>query len=233
MTAADAQVPRPSGEAAALVPVAEPAAVRGAGVAPEPARAQPQPATPGAGESATRGRKICPGCHRFNAAAAGFCSDCGVALPATSTVPLFGGPAGFWIRVVASLIDAVVTVGVLAFLADRLGFPEVDLERMAPMDALLRSLPEFALNITITSLYAMIMVGAWGGTVGKLVLGLRIVRHSDGGKVPYGLALGHSLAGFVSAIPLCLGYLWVALSPSKRGWHDYLCDTRVVYLKPE
>lgn len=156
-----------------------------------------------------------------------------MALPATSTVPLFGGPAGFWIRVVASLIDAVVTVGVLAFLADRLGFPEVDLERMAPMDALLRSLPEFALNITITSLYAMIMVGAWGGTVGKLVLGLRIVRHSDGGKVPYGLALGRSLAGFVSAIPLCLGYLWVALSPSKRGWHDYLCDTRVVYLKPE
>ena len=95
-----------------------------------------------------------------------------MALPATSTVPLFGGPAGFWIRVVASLIDAVVTVGVLAFLADRLGFPEVDLERMAPMDALLRSLPEFALNITITSLYAMIMVGAWGGTVGKLVLSL-------------------------------------------------------------
>ncbi|MCA9638445.1 MAG: RDD family protein, partial [Myxococcales bacterium] len=67
----------------------------------------------------------------------------------------------------------------------------------------------------------------------KLVLGLRVVRFSDGGKVPYGLALGRSLAELISLLPPRLGFLWVGLTPSKRAWHDYLCDTRVVHAKPE
>lgn len=180
-----------------------------------------------------RGRKICPGCHRFNPATAAFCAECGVSLPQASTVPLFGGPAGFWIRFGAFVIDGVLMTGVLMFLGDRLGFPEVDYERLPLAEALLRDLPAIALNIGIACLYAMILIGTWGGTLGKLILGLRVVRHSDGGKVPYGLALGRSLAEYMSLIPLGLGYLWVALSPAKRAWHDYLCDTRVVHARAD
>lgn len=183
--------------------------------------------------SGVRGRKICPGCHRFNAAAAAFCADCGVALPKDAAVPLFGGPAGFWIRVVAFTIDGVLLFGAHTLAAARLGLKEVDYDRLPLAEALVRDLPSIALYTALACTYAMIMVGTWGGTLGKLMLGLRIVRHSDGGKVPYGLALGRSLAEYVSALVFGLGYFWVGLSPSKRGWHDYLCDTRVVYAKPE
>ena len=98
---------------------------------------------------------------------------------------------------------------------------------------MVESIPGIVVDFTTGLLYAMVFVGAWAGTVGKLVLGLRVVRFSDGGRVAYGLALGRSLAQVISMIPLGFGYFWVALTPSKRGWHDYLCDTRVVHVKPE
>ena len=146
-------------------------------------------------------------------------------------MPLFGGPAGFWIRLVAFIIDAIVLALVQALLADRLGISAGDIDHLPWQEGLLRILPELVFGSALTAVYAMIMVGTWGGTLGKLIFGLRVVRHSDGGKVPYGLALGRSLAEFMSLIPIGLGYVWIALSPSKRGWHDYLCDTRVVYAK--
>ncbi len=144
---------------------------------------------------------------------------------------MFGGPAGFGIRLVAFIIDGVLLAVVQTLLADRLGISVDNIERLPWQEGLLRILPELLFRGAITSVYAMIMIGTWGGTLGKLILGLRVVRHSDGGKVPYGLALCRSLAEYMSLIPIGLGYLWIALSPSKRGWHDYLCDTRVVYAK--
>jgi uncharacterized RDD family membrane protein YckC len=211
--------------AASVEPPPEPSAVRaaqGPQDAPRPAAAAP------------RGRKICPGCHRFNPATAKFCTDCGVTLPLDSAVPVFGGPAGFWIRLVAAFIDNLLLSGVQVALDDRMGVPSsAALDRMPLEQALLAVVPAMLLGLAIFCLYEMIMVGTWGGTAGKLMLGLRIVRHSDGGKVPYGLALGRSLAAIISFIPFGLGYLWIALSPSKRGWHDYLCDTRVVRARAE
>ncbi|MEZ4449003.1 MAG: RDD family protein [Nannocystaceae bacterium] len=193
--------------------------------APEPAAAEANPTI--------RGRKICPGCHTFNAATSHFCADCGVALPKEATVPTFGGPAGFWIRLVAFIIDVVLLALIDALLSDRLGLPNPDPERLEPVPFLIEAIPSLALSLVTTSLYAMILVGTWGGTVGKLILGLRVVRYSDGGRVPYGLALGRSLAQLISGLFLLLGYLWIALTPSKRGWHDYLCDTRVVRVRPQ
>lgn len=212
----------------------EPEVVTRAGLAPPTVEPPPGSTAAALGDPvAARGRKICPGCHRFNPANAVFCADCGVGLPKNSAVPLFGGPAGFWIRLVAFVIDGLLIAGVELLLFSRLGLPEVDYDRLPFAEALLQDAPGLALGSAITCLYAMIMVGAWGGTAGKLMLGLRIVRNSDGSKVPYGLALGRSLAEFASMIPVCLGYIWIALSPSKRAWHDYLCDTRVVYARAE
>lgn len=196
---------------------------------PPPTLTQPSQASP----PQERGRKICPGCHSFNAATSSFCADCGVTLPREASTPTFGGPAGFWIRLVAFVLDGVLLVIVDMILSDRLGLPDPDPERMEFTRFLVESIPAILVSLAVSSVYAMLMVGTWGGTVGKLVLGLRVVRFSDGGRVPYGLALGRSLAELVSMLFVGLGYLWIALTPSKRGWHDYLCDTRVVRARPE
>ena len=32
----------------------------------------------------------------------------------------------------------------------------------------------------------------------------------------------------ISAIALCLGFLWIAWDREKQGWHDKIADTHVV-----
>ena len=210
-----------------------PSAGAGSGIGSPPGNAASTPAAAQSHESSSSGRRICPGCHILNPAEAAYCAECGVLLPMDSTVPIFGRPAGFWIRALAGLIDAAILVAISVILAERLGLPDPDFDRIPIERALVESIPGVLLDLATAGLYTMLFVGTWGGTIGKLLLGLRIVRFSDGAKVPYGLALGRSFAELLSFLPLGLGYLWIGLNPSKRGWHDYLCDTRVVHAKPE
>ncbi len=129
------------------------------------------------------------------------------------------------------MIDGLLLLGVSIVLAERLGLPNPDPEMMSAERFFIEAAPGLVLDVAVWLVYGMIFIGTWGGTIGKLVLGLRVVRFSDGARVPYGLALGRNLAEFVSLLPVGLGYLWIGLTPSKRGWHDYLCDTRVVHAK--
>lgn len=186
----------------------------------------PAPATGRAGA-----RKVCAGCTKPNAPAAVFCHSCGAKLPVEATVPAFGEAAGFWIRVLASVIDAAVLWGVTELLESRLGLPQEAPSHATTQQEIAFILPLLLLWQTTAMLYETVFVGTWSGTIGKLVLGLRVIR-SDGKKPTYGLSFMRWVGSFFSLLPLGLGYLWVAMSPSKRAWHDYLCDTRVVYKKP-
>jgi uncharacterized RDD family membrane protein YckC len=66
----------------------------------------------------------------------------------------------------------------------------------------------------------------WGQTIGKMIFGLRVVR-TDGQPLSFPRALARALGYILSAIPFFLGFLWVALTPGKRSWHDALTDTMV------
>jgi uncharacterized RDD family membrane protein YckC len=74
-------------------------------------------------------------------------------------------------------------------------------------------------------------VGLWalvGATIGKGLLGLRVVR-ADG----YPPTIGRSLIRFIgyglSAIVFFLGYIWVLFDNEHRAWHDDLAGTWVIY----
>lgn len=177
---------------------------------------------------AAAARRICKGCSKLNDVAAQFCLRCGTKLPAETTLPAFGEPAGFWIRVLAALIDGVLLAAVGWLIDERLGLPHGVSDTVQSAEVLNASLLALSIDVALGAVYASIMVGAWGATVGKMVCGLRIVR-GDGGRVTYGVGLTRNFAQLVSLLPAGLGFIWVALSPSKLGWHDYLCDTRVVY----
>ena len=176
-------------------------------------------------------RKVCAGCNKINDASAQFCLHCGTRLPAAASVPAFGEPAGFWIRALAVILDGIILMAVGWLVEERLGLPHDVPDNLAPAETFARMLPGLLLDTALSTVYLTVMVGAWGASIGKMVCGLKIVR-GDGGRVTYGISLTRSFAELVSLIPLGLGYLWVALAPSKRAWHDYLCDTRVVYKRP-
>ena len=77
-------------------------------------------------------------------------------------------------------------------------------------------------------------IGFWlmaGQTLGKRVMGLRIVR-TDGERLRLGNALRREIGYVISSI-LFLGFLWILFDNQRQGFHDKLAGTFVVYSWPE
>ncbi len=67
-----------------------------------------------------------------------------------------------------------------------------------------------------------------GATVGKLVMGLRVVGPS-GSRVGFWRSLRRVIGYFISAFTLGLGFLWVIVNKRRHSWADKLAGTSVVY----
>jgi len=67
-----------------------------------------------------------------------------------------------------------------------------------------------------------------GQTLGKKVVGIRVVDIAGAGPIGYGRATVRYLGRFVSAIPLGLGYLWMLWDDQKQTWHDKFARSMVV-----
>jgi uncharacterized RDD family membrane protein YckC len=67
-----------------------------------------------------------------------------------------------------------------------------------------------------------------GATPGKLAAGIRIVDARTGGPAPLGRLALRLLCYLVSALPLYLGFLWIAVDRRKQGWHDKIARTLVI-----
>ena len=179
----------------------------------------------------------CPRCQKANEAGSVYCANCG--LPLDEGAPAqairqsppgaylaawdLGRPAGFWIRFVAWLIDSVVLALATALLVAIL-FQENYLGALD--DSEIWTVGD-TLSVFLGIVYSVAMVAAYSGTLGKLLLGMRIVR-TDGSRVGLSTAIFRFFAGFVSVLTLGIGYLMVAFRHDKRALHDVICGTVVI-----
>jgi uncharacterized RDD family membrane protein YckC len=135
-------------------------------------------------------------------------------LSAAKAPPRF---AGFWIRLLAYVIDVII-VNVLDFL------PVAALQSTTGSQAV-----GILVAIVVWTIYSVAFTaGGWQATLGKRICGIHVISE-DGGRVGVGLALGRYFAYFVSSIVLGLGFLMIGWTDQKRGLHDMICGTRVVY----
>ncbi len=136
--------------------------------------------------------------------------------------------AGFWIRVVAKLVDSAVLWAAgfaLTFVVAPLLYGRVP---DTPSPFLDDRPPLLLLQLAVAAAYNTAFVGRYGATPGKMAAGLRIVSPA-GGAVTYGTALCRYFAEILSSVILGIGYLMVAFDIEKRGLHDRICRTRVVF----
>ena len=68
-----------------------------------------------------------------------------------------------------------------------------------------------------------------GATPGMAILGLRVVRDSDGGPISGGQAVLRLIGYWVSGVVFYIGYIWIFVDDRKRGWHDLIAGTVVVH----
>jgi uncharacterized RDD family membrane protein YckC len=151
--------------------------------------------------------------------------------------------AGFWIRFVARLIDGVLLIIVSTIISIPLtlvmggaaitgfGPGSNPAAAVAALPAIFAAIAIRSLiNMAIAVTYEAYFVSTRGGTLGKLALGLKIIR-ADGSPVPVGLAVGRYFAQILSSLILFIGYIMAGFDPEKRALHDRICDTRVIYSK--
>ncbi len=76
--------------------------------------------------------------------------------------------------------------------------------------------------------YFIFLTTAGGQTIGKYVMGVRIVR-VDGRQMSYVKAFVRYVGYFVSIATLGIGFLWVVIDVQRRALHDHMAGTCVIY----
>jgi uncharacterized RDD family membrane protein YckC len=127
-------------------------------------------------------------------------------------------PAGFWLRLVAVVVDSALMMILLGVMM--IGAAGVSEDLVAPA---------YWLWVLISFLYWPVLEStARRGTVGKMMLGL-VVADIDGGRLPFLRSLLRNLAKIISAIPFYIGFLLTAFTARKQALHDLI--TKAVVLR--
>jgi uncharacterized RDD family membrane protein YckC len=133
--------------------------------------------------------------------------------------------AGFWIRFAATMIDTVLLMLVtLPLLWWIYGPRYLD----GSLGGVFAGPADFLISFVLPALAVILFWRHRQATPGKMMLALRVVDADSGGPLTLGQGVGRYFAYFVSTIPFCLGFLWVAFDKRKQGWHDKLAHTVVV-----
>jgi uncharacterized RDD family membrane protein YckC len=210
---------------------------------------------------------FCSKCGTNLAPGSAFCQVCGTAAPTSAAMPAIppaGSPtatpvaaaavsphwlppatrafAGFWLRVVACLIDGVLLGAVLGAIfipMFLLGGVGAALQSMARRDhqpdpaaifAFASSLALFAGASVLAGwlYYAYFESSEWQGTVGKKVMNL-VVTDLEGNRLTFGRASGRYFARFITKlIPLGIGFILAGITEKKQALHDMIASCLVL-----
>lgn len=133
--------------------------------------------------------------------------------------------AGFWTRFWAYVIDLLIVSSISGIFIKPI-FRVLDLKISNPSFLLFS--PYKVTLLILFLVYFALMTKFAGQTVGKMILGIKVVRQ-DGGDLTWGTILFREVIGrFISKL-LTLPYLLVLFMPKKEALHDLFADTYVVH----
>jgi uncharacterized RDD family membrane protein YckC len=200
---------------------------------------------------------FCNKCGAQNPAGTQFCGRCGAPTSPASTNPVFANPApfnpaspysaqapghqpvvpavgtgygGFWIRVVAAIIDSIIMRVVVAPVSIIFG----GLGLAGMMSGLPhRGIGLLGSGVTLVALFfgswlyeAFMESSSYQATLGKMIFGMK-VTDLNGNRISFGRATGRHFAKILSGMILCIGFIMVGLTERKQGLHDLLAGTLV------
>ncbi len=138
--------------------------------------------------------------------------------------------AGFWRRTAATLIDTVLfsllTLPLL-YVAYGPGWFSPD-----PATPLVAGWADILINYILPFIIVVALWVKLGATPGKMLLDCRVVDATSGQLPGAGQAVLRYFAYLVSALPLMLGFLWIAWDKRKQGFHDKIAGTVVLHTVP-
>ncbi len=131
--------------------------------------------------------------------------------------------AGFWIRVIAAIIDSIWLIALTFPLLWMVYGPSY-----FSSTAFIMGYADFFISYILPIIVVLMFWIYKSATPGKMILGIKIADAETLGKVPKGRLLVRYLGYYPSMLILFLGIFWVAWDKRKQGWHDKLAKTVVV-----
>ncbi len=149
--------------------------------------------------------------------------------------------AGFWLRVVAYIIDDLI-IGFVGFLISLpfiggIIFSAINMEHSQEITGssfmgiagIVGSVIGLVLaSIAVGWLYFALMESSKNqGTLGKMALNLK-VTDMEGNKISFGRASGRYFGKILSSMIMMIGYILAGLTEKKQALHDILANCLVV-----
>lgn len=140
--------------------------------------------------------------------------------------------AGFWVRLAAYVIDSIIVFFGLLFVRLFLsGIMSVLSDTWIGGNILFHYTLKDILLYGFQVLYFILCTYLTGTTLGKRAMNLRVVS-ADGQKLTIlNVVYRETIGRFLCSISVGIGYIIAGVDREKRGLHDILCDTRVIYAK--
>lgn len=137
---------------------------------------------------------------------------------------------GFWIRVIAFILDGIVISVITGALSPIFGQPIFETETITAGGN------QITFNYTtggaLSGLFGLLyFVGFWslrGQTPGQMPFRLRVVKATDGERPDWVVSLLRYVGLIISFAVILLGVIWVAFDGRKQGWHDKIAGTLVI-----
>lgn len=183
---------------------------------------------------------ICSKCGTNNNQDSSFCSKCGTQLEAATGVAInddIPSPqpvkyAGFWIRLLATIIDIVLIATVCFALAFCIALIYVF---VSTPDGTPAEDSSSYVKPVFDCLFFLIVPWLWftisessirQATVGKQLFGLKVMNE-NGARIGFGRANVRFFSKYLISTWLFIGFLIAGITAKKQGLHDFLARTLV------
>lgn len=132
--------------------------------------------------------------------------------------------AGLNSRALAFFIDIII-ISLVALLAFGIGVFFIKDTGSIVLDRVF--MPIYLLLFFLGSSYFVILNGYRGKTIGKMIMGIRIIS-SEGGNIGFWQSFARWIGYYISGAFLFIGFLWSIFDKNSQSWHDKIAGTFVV-----
>ena len=152
--------------------------------------------------------------------------------PKPKAPPLEPRPAGFISRFAAWFVDQLVLVVAFAVMGMTVQLVFTFSGQSVPAlsgDKISGLLGTAWFAFVVSAIYMALFWYLFGSTLGQLLFGLRVVRADGSQFLSFPQVVVRVIGFYISMAVFFLGFLWILIDPGRRGWHDKLARTKVIY----
>lgn len=138
--------------------------------------------------------------------------------------------AGFFVRLAAYITDmAIVSAALLIVRLPILFTSIINSENLLIRDFIFQYSIADILFYILTVTYFVLLTYFTGSTLGKKLFNIKVISAEERNFTFFEILYRETVGRFLAKVIICIGYFMAGLDRQKRGLHDILSDTYVVY----